>query len=161
MSSSLKYSFPACLEGQCLPAEFGKWLERKARSLSQRDKKRGNKSAQRAPYKVAIYQAVVRSQGRDVYTGKSLRWDLISKYDNDTSKKEGRKYKKDFGDLPTVDHVNEVSGPTDFNICSWRINDAKHDLTLDEFTAVCREILEFQKVKRDHTTCPQCGSQID
>ena len=29
---------------------------------------------------------MVRSNGIDAYTGRKLRWDLISKYDNDESK---------------------------------------------------------------------------
>ncbi len=84
-------------------------------------------------------------KGIDAYTGKKLRWDLISKYDNDQSKAKGREYKKEFGDLPTVDHVDDGSGSPQFNICSWRVNDAKNDLTLDEFLVLCREVLEFNK----------------
>jgi hypothetical protein len=140
-----KYRFPECLNGQCHPLEFERWLERKARAHLKRDRKRGNSNATRESYKTAIYEAVVRSKGMDVYTGRKLRWDLISKYDNDESQTGGREYKKTFGDLPTVDHVDDSASTPHFNICSWRINDAKNDLTLDEFLAVCRDVLEFNK----------------
>ncbi|MBI2440272.1 MAG: hypothetical protein HYV35_02760 [Lentisphaerae bacterium] len=138
-----KYPFPECLSGQCHPLEFEKWLERKTRAHLKRDRKRGNTAATRASYKITIYDAVVRSKGLDAYTGKFLRWDLISTYDNDQSKTRGREYKKEFGDLPTVDHVDNGSGAPLLNICAWRVNDAKNDLTLSEFLQVCREVLEF------------------
>ena len=140
-----KYPFPECLQDQCNPLQFDKWLERKARTHLKRDRKRGNTSATRESYKMAIHSAVIRSNGRDEYTGKPLKWDLISKYDNDQSKAEGRKYKKEFGDLPTIDHLDDGCSSPLFRICSWRINDAKNDLTLDEFLVVCGEVLEFNK----------------
>jgi len=140
-----KYRFPECLKDQCHPLEFDRWLERKARAHLKRDRKRGNTNATRESYKTEIYEAVIRSKGIDAYTGKKLRWDLISKYDNDQSKTRGREYKKEFGDLPTVDHVDDGSDRPQFNICSWRVNDAKNDLTPDEFLVVCREVLDFNK----------------
>lgn len=69
-------------------------------------------------------------------------WTLISQYDNTASKADGRVYKKKFADLPTVDHVGDGTGPADFVICSWRVNDCKNDLTYEEFVAVCRQVLE-------------------
>ena len=140
-----KYQFPECLENQCVPLYFDRWIERQARRHLKRDRKRGNASASRELYKTAIYEAVITSKGNDIYTGKKLRWDLISKYDNCQSKTIGREYKKEFGDLPTVDHIDDGLGKPQFNICSWRVNDAKNDLTFDEFLIVCREILEFNK----------------
>ncbi|MGC2692897.1 MAG: hypothetical protein WA228_09380, partial [Desulfobaccales bacterium] len=131
------------LQGQCDLKEFDKWLDRKANSHIRRDRNRGNTNAKREEYKIAILEAVNRSKGNDAYTGKIMRWDLISKYDNDQSKSKGREYKKKFGDLPTVDHVDDGRGSPQFNICSWRVNDAKNDLTLDEFIAVCKDILGF------------------
>jgi len=140
-----KYPFPDCLTGLCYPVDFEHWLERKARAHLKRDRKRGNCIATRELYKLAIYNAVVSSGGRDAYTGKRLRWDLISKYDNDEAKNKGRNYKKEFGDLPTVDHVDDAKTTPLINICSWRVNDSKNDLTLDEFIEVCREVLEHNK----------------
>ncbi len=92
-------------------------------------------------YKRAIHRAVERGGDRDTYTGQSLRWDLISLYSNAESEERGRAYKKEFGDLPTVDHVADGLGPADFVICSWRVNDAKNDLDLSEFLDVCRAVL--------------------
>ena len=138
-----KYPFPDFLNGLCHPLEYDKWLEGKTRAHLKRDRKRGSKDATRESYKIAIYDAVIRCAGKDAYTGKPLRWDLISKYDNDAAKDGGREYKKQFGDLPTVDHIGDNSDELLFNICSWRTNDAKNDLTLDEFMQVCKEILEY------------------
>jgi hypothetical protein len=70
-----------------------------------------------------------------------LRWDLISKYDNAASSAGRRTYKGTFGDLPTVDHVGDGVGAPDFRICAWRINDAKNDLTYEQFVALCRAVL--------------------
>ena len=70
---------------------------------------------------------------------------LISKYNNDQSKQKGRHYKKTLGNLPTVDHIDEGLGAPSFAICSWRVNDAKNDLTLGEFVDLCREVLEHDK----------------
>jgi len=139
-----KYQFPECLKNQCHLSNLTDGLSGRPEHISSVIGNAGIK-CDKESYKTAIYEAVVRSKGIDVYTGKKMRWDLISKYDNDQSKAKGREYKKEFGDLPTLDHVDDGSGSPQFNICSWRVNDAKNDLTLDEFLAVCREVLEFNK----------------
>lgn len=105
-----------------------------------RDRKRGNKTATNETYKIAIHHTVCASGGLDAYTGEKLDWHLISKYDNDASRKDGRKYKALFGMLPTADHVGDGMGPADFKICAWRTNDAKNDLTLKEFVEFRRKI---------------------
>lgn len=79
------------------------------------------------------------SAGMDFYTGEALDWLLISKYNNNESKKGGRQYKAKFSLLPTVDHVNDGLGLPDFKICSWRFNDAKNDLSLQEFIELCKK----------------------
>ena len=58
-----------------------------------RDKKRGNTVAINEAYKKAIHKAVVDSGGLDEYTGEGLDWNLISKYNNEDSKANRRKYK--------------------------------------------------------------------
>jgi len=78
---------------------------------------------------------------RDYYTGEVLNWKLISQYRNDASKNGKRAYKKGFALLPTVDHVGDGMGPANFVICSWRTNDAKSDLTSEEFEELCRKVL--------------------
>ena len=97
---------------------------------------------------LAMHEAVLRSGGNDEYTGLRLRWDLVSTYDNVRSGAEGRAYKKSLADLPTVDHVGDGLGSADFTICSWRVNDAKNDLTMEEFLEVCRLVLRHQDAAR-------------
>ena len=94
-----------------------------------------------------MQQAVIESDGLDAYTGLPLRWDLISKYDNGKAQEGKHVYKKSFSDLPTVDHLNDNRGELRFKICSWKVNDSKSDLTLEEFVDLCRAILKFNKRK--------------
>jgi len=98
---------------------------------------------------VAIHAAVERCNGNDEYTGLPLRWDLIGHYDNELSRLSRRAYKKALADLPTVDHVGDGLGPPDFAICSWRVNDAKHDLNLPEFLVLCRQVLDHHRQKTE------------
>lgn len=144
---SAKYRFPEFLTGRCDPAAYSRWLDRKARAHVIRDRARGNVTATREAYMLAIHAAVVASGGKDAYTGEPLAWELISTYDNDGSKAGRRAYKRALAALPTVDHVGDGTGPADFVICSWRTNDCKNDLTRDELVAFCRAVLAH------------CGSQ--
>ncbi len=121
------------------------WLYRKARTHLRRDRARGNKNATGKEYRVAIHEAVCESKGRDAYTGEKLDWSLLSKYNNADSKKLGREYKHQFAMLPSVDHVGDGLGKTDFKICSWRTNDAKNDLSYKEFVKLCKKIVNFSK----------------
>jgi hypothetical protein len=66
---------------------------------------------------------------------------LVSKYDNAESKEGKRDYKAQFALLPTVDHVGDGLGVADFKICSWRTNDAKDDLSLNEFVELCHRVV--------------------
>ena len=138
---SRKYAIPAFLAAIVTQAIYLRWLHRKAIAHIRRDRKRGNERETNETYKIAIHRAVCASGGRDAYTGEALDWHLISKYDNDASKKDGRKYKALFGLLPTVDHVGDGTGSADFEICAWRTNDAKNDLTRQEFVALCRKVV--------------------
>lgn len=138
-----KYAAPAWLARQDKRGGYETWLHRRATAHVRRDRKRGHIAATVAEYKAAIHTAVVRSQGRDAYTGERLRWELISTYDNDQSKAHRRAYKHGFALLPTVDHVGDGTGPADFVICAWRTNDAKADLSWKEFLALCRRVVRF------------------
>ena len=144
-SLEMDYEFPSFLEKVISPEKYFRWLQRKASAHVNRDKKRGNQTANFASYKKAIHSAVKASQGKDHYTGLPLDWSLVSKYDNEESKRRGREYKKELAALPTVDHVDDGLGDPCFVICSWRVNDAKHDLTLDEFLALCESVLLHHK----------------
>jgi hypothetical protein len=137
-----KYALPEFLRPALTQVSYERWLARKADAHVTRDRKRGNTSATNEQYKIAIHKAVVESEGLDAYTGEALAWDLVSKYDNNESKQGKRKYKAQFALLPTVDHVNDGLGPADFKICSWRTNDAKGDLSLNEFVELCRRVVD-------------------
>jgi hypothetical protein len=135
------FELPAFLDGVISPEAYVRWLQRKAAAHVRRDRKRWNNSASVSEYKRAIHNAVCVSGGKDAYTGEQLDWHLISTYDNDESKQGRREYKARFALLPTVDHVGDGTGPVDFKICAWRTNDAKGDLSLEEFVALCSKVL--------------------
>jgi len=132
---------PAFLNGSVSPKAYERWLGRKAMAHVKRDRKRGNAAATRALYKEAIHAAVVLSQGRDAYTGEQLDWKLISTYNNDESKLGKHGYKSGFALLPTVDHVGPGTTEASFRICGWRTNDAKNDLSHEEFVDLCAKVL--------------------
>ena len=136
---SLKYQLPTFLVGVVTQEIYSKWLNSKAQTHLKRDKKL-NPNASGRSYKEAIHKAVLESDGRDAYTGEELNWKLINKYDNTKSKLHGRAYKHQFALLPTLDHVSERSS-INFDICSWRTNDAKNDLSIQEFIELCRKVI--------------------
>jgi hypothetical protein len=119
---------------------YERWLHRKAVTHVRRDRNRGNKRATNEEYKIAIHKAVCDSGGKDAYTNEELDWSLLSKYDNKQSKSHGRIYKKRFAMLPSVDHVGDGKA-ADFKICAWRTNDAKSDLSYEEFLDLCRKVI--------------------
>ena len=123
-----RYALPSFLSGQVTQEVYERWLRRKPQAHVRRDRRRGNKTSIGEAYRVGIHSAVMESGGRDTYTGEELNWSLISQYDNDESKENGRRYKHDFALLPTVDHVDDGMGAANFKICSWRTNDSKNDL---------------------------------
>ncbi len=139
-----RYELPPFLLGQVQQEAYERWLRRKARAQLKRDRQRGNDTANGEAYRVAIHLAVLESKGCDSYTGEKLDWSIISQYDNDESKEHGRHYKHRFALLPTVDHVGDGTGSANFKICSWRTNDAKNDLEMPEFLALCQVLLEYQ-----------------
>ena len=129
--------------------DYEKWLQRKAKSLARRDRKYFERRGKElkivvVEYKMAIHKAVCECKEKDVYTGEALDWSLLSKWDNEEARKRGREYKQAFALLPSVDHVSGL-GVADFKICSWRTNDAKNDLSLDEFVALCKKVVEHNK----------------
>lgn len=121
---------------------YERWLRGRAAAHVKRDKKRGNTAATNEAYKIAIHRAVIHSAGKDYYTGEGLDWSLVCKYSNEESKAKGRRYKATLALLPSVDHVSDGLGEADFKICAWRTNDAKNDLTHDEFVALCRRVVK-------------------
>ena len=136
-----KYELPEFLKGVVPQAKYERWLHRKAVAHVRRDRKSGNTSATNEEYKLAIHEAVRGSKGVDAYTGETLEWALISKYDNTDSEQGGRNYKKGFALLPTVDHKGDRTGPAHFTICGRRTNDAKNDLPYEEFLELCKKVV--------------------
>lgn len=139
------FELPLFLEGVVTREAYVRWLQRKAEAHLKRDRNRGNTSSSVSEYKRAIHQAVCASEGRDAYTGEELVWNLLSKYDNNESKQGARSYKARFALLPTVDHLGDGTGPADFKICAWRTNNAKSDLSLEEFVALCARVAAANK----------------
>jgi hypothetical protein len=135
-----KHILPLFLEGTVLPEAYDRWLTRKAAAHVRRDKKRGH-NCTGASYRDAIHAAVVRSNGKDAYTGENLDWHLISTYRNEDSKEGRHAYKATFALLPTVDHVSAEATEASFRICGWRTNDAKNDLSIDQFLDLCERVL--------------------
>lgn len=141
----VKYPLPECLKKLCKQSDYTRWIQNKATAHFKRDVKRGNKAATKALYREAIHQAVCNGGHVDAYTGRALRWDLIHSYRNEASKSGKRGYKKSFADLPTLDHEEDGLGAPKFRICSWRTNDCKNDLTIEELVAFCTEFLGYQR----------------
>lgn len=145
MASLKKYVKPAFLPTQVNQEKYERWLRRKAQAVVRRDRRRGFAAAIGECYRVAIHKAVLESQGRDAYTGEMLDWTLISQFNNTDAKDQGREIKKKYALLPTVDHIDGVG--SGFKICSWRTNDAKNDLALPEFIALCKAVLKHHEPK--------------
>lgn len=122
------------------PATYNNWLRGKAQGLVRRDEQRGG-SYTVSEAKASVHAAMVACEGRDHWTGETLREDLLGIYDSDESGLRGGAYKKELAMKPTIDHRN--SEPVcDFVICAWRTNDAKHDMSIDELKEFCRLVLE-------------------
>jgi len=43
--------------------------------------------------------------------------------------------------LPTVEHIDRSSPNLCFAITSWKVNDAKNDLDIEDFFALCDKIV--------------------
>ena len=142
------YHLPPFLEGVLTRAIYVRWLQRKAVAHVRRDRRRWHLPVTISAYKQEIHQAVLRSKGRDFYTDEELDWPLLSKYDNKESQRQGSKYKSKFALLPTVDHVGPESMEPKFEICGWRTNDCKNDLTIEELEEFCEMLLRARAKSR-------------
>jgi hypothetical protein len=132
---------PHFLVGIATQEAYDKWIERKAANQARRDQNRFGRTTSGAAYRQAIHQAVLKCEGKDVYTGEQLDWSLIGQYNNDESKAGKHKYKGQFSLLPTVDHIDASSPTSDLCICAWRTNDSKHDMSTTEFLNLCEKVL--------------------
>ena len=118
-------------------------LQRKAVAVTRRDKRRDGKYSVKEAIE-AIHEAFHRCNGFDPYDGSKLDPELLGTYDNNRSKAKGGAYKREMAMLPTVDHVTAKPVP-DFEIVSWQTNDAKGDMSPDEFIAYCRRVVQNAK----------------
>ncbi len=135
--SKVLYAVPDTIKAAIGQAKYSRWLHAKANAHVRRDRKRyGKESCTVALYKAAIHLAVCEGGERDFYTGEMLNWELVSKWENAASKEGRSKYKRRFALLPTLDRSLNEKGQPKFVICSWRVNDAKSDLTTTEFLAL-------------------------
>jgi hypothetical protein len=141
--STLRYQVPDFIKGNCDQAKYSRWLHRKAAAHARRDRKR-DIACTITRYKAEIHAAVCSSGHLDFYTGEPLDWSLVSTYDNKSSKSGRTKYKKTFALLPTLDHTIDESGRPKFVICSWYVNDAKSDLSIEEFYRLCERVLKHR-----------------
>ncbi|MGF6642431.1 hypothetical protein [Paraburkholderia sp. GAS82] len=137
-----KRQLPPFLDGVVSEDLYVRWLLRKAQAHVNRDRKRGM-LATGAQYRDAIHAAVMASGGLDDYTGEPLDWRLISTYANTESQEGRHHYKAGFALLPTVDHVEASASSASFKICAWRTNDAKNDLSVEAFIALCARVLIY------------------
>ncbi|ADR34374.1 hypothetical protein Sulku_1713 [Sulfuricurvum kujiense DSM 16994] len=115
--------------------DYQTWLDRKAMAHRKRD---GNQFT-KEQYKQAIHKAVVLSEGCDFYTGEMLEWGLLGTFGNEEN---GIKNYKKEPKLPTVDHLNGRSNiDLLFVVTGWAVNDAKNDLSYEEFLILCEKVL--------------------
>jgi hypothetical protein len=143
-----KYECPKLLNIE--PSFYERWLSRKAIAHVKRDRKRWPNigTINRKTYMEAIHAAVIKSNGKDAYTGEHLRWELLSTWSDEMAKGNGSKHKSNFAFLPTVDHVRPSSeSPVEFKICAWRTNDAKSDMTYKDLIGFCRKVIRHSKKK--------------
>ena len=146
-----KRLLPPFLEGKVALATYERWLQRKAAAHAKRDQTRFNDWKSGSNYRNEIHHAVLLSGGKDAYTGEELDWSLLSKYNNEESKAGRHGYKAGFALLPTVDHIESDNRVAAFCICSWRTNDAKHDLSIASFLQLCEKVLKHNgyRVSKD------------
>ncbi len=147
-----KQKFPApnfTTEQGVTQDRYRSWINGRAAAHRRRDTRRQGKTGHAPPalerYREVIHAAVLRCGGLDEYTGETLDWGLVGTYNNNESETKGAPYKRQFRRLPTIDHVHGDDGRPesldDLRVCSWEINDAKGDLSMGQFEALCRRVL--------------------
>ena len=139
--------------------EFYDWVMKKGYSLYQRDLNRTKGKSKftytYTDYRKEICKAIQDAPNacEDYYTGEKLNWNLIGQYNNSEAKQGGKTYKRKFALMPTVDHINAEAKP-EFVICSWRMNDAKNDLSECGFMKLCIRFLRRKgfEIKKNNLT---------
>ena len=121
--------------------DYSDLIRKKAEAVTGCDKRRGGKYSVKEAIE-AIHQAFHRCNGFDPYDGSKLDPELLGTYSNERSKERGAAYKREMAMLPTVEHVTAKPVP-EFEIVIWQTNDAKGDMSPDEFIAYCRRVVQI------------------
>mgnify|MGYP000885937038 CR=1 FL=1 len=108
-------------------------------AITKMDKKSGG-TYQMKEAMDAIDSAFHRCCGTDPYDGMPLDGELLATYDNAARQVGGVAYKREFSRLPTVLHIN-ADPVAEFEIVSWQTNDAKGDMTPEEFIGYCHAVV--------------------
>jgi hypothetical protein len=136
------YPVPGFLSGRVTQKQYSRWLEGRGKDLFTRDRQRRKPFAlksSRSLYKSLIHYAVVNAGEFDPFTGDRLSWELIGTWtDVNTEARRPDAYDAKYALMPTVDHKDP--DVLEFEICSWKINNAKGNLTPREFIALCKRI---------------------
>jgi hypothetical protein len=136
-----KYHLPEFLVKVVTQEKYERWLQGRSIAHVRRDKRRGNRRAKNVEYKTAIHDAVTNSGGLDAYTKETLKWSLLGKWNNQKATTGGRRYKRKFYLLPSVDHIGDGRGKPKFRICAMLTNDVKSDLSHEELLKFCEKLL--------------------
>ena len=65
-------------------------------------------------------------------------------------------YKEKFADLPNINHTVDDQGQPKFVICSWRVNDAKGDMRMEEFYKLCQLVLAHREISESTLPYRKC-----
>ncbi|MDD5675966.1 MAG: hypothetical protein PHC61_17480 [Chitinivibrionales bacterium] len=150
MPRKLKYVLPKYLESIFTQKNYSALVEQKAGSLRDEDRRRKLpcffRYAKR-DYALAIHTAFQNCDGKDPFTGESLRWDLLHKYFK-TKIQKLMLLKTPLGAtvreralLPSIDHKDPQALVLDFEICSLRVNSSKSYMTPAEYIALCKMVV--------------------
>ena len=142
----MNYSLPSFLSGVVSEKKYNDWVKKQADRHYTRDSdSKRNKAppgTSKEDYQKMIHNAVIRSCGKDEYSGENMAWAKIGTY-------AGTSKKRDFKDLPTVDHEFDEKGDLlGFYITRWDTNDCKNDLSYFEWLEKCQKIIDHYKNKK-------------
>jgi hypothetical protein len=151
-----KYPLPAYLQDIYTVSSYAGMLKLKARNLRNRDRR--NKKPVALKYSVAKYRekvhgAIMDGGRTDPYTGETIDWTLISKWDGVAGKDRGIPnllavgFDKSLYLSPSIDHVYPDSDELELEVCSWIANSCKSVLNPAEFIALCGKVAACSRRK--------------
>jgi putative endonuclease len=142
-----KYLPPPWLENIFTVAEYEHLLDERAEDIYRRDlaaKRPYALAGSKAFYKEQIHKAIWENGEKDPYTGDTLDWTLVGKWDSRKNKAPAKlsagRFSKAFYLLPVVDHIDPNAPQLAFEICSWIVNECKSDLNPADFVALCARV---------------------